>query len=309
MSNFIMMIGLPGVGKDYFIENTLKYIYPNAIILSSDDIRKEIFNDVNDQTHNSEVFSIMRERTLNALKNGYDVIYNATNINAKKRMALLSQLPECRKIAYLMLADIDLVFHNNATRTRNVPEYVIYKMYKSFQMPHSSEDFDDIILSIYENPAYFTPLELESSLNNMCEHDNPHHTLSCGAHCQQAEIEMINLIRDSDYIYDKDYCIILLLAARYHDLCKYKCKTFDKEKGIAHFYGHEYASAYDFLTLSDGGEMFGLTKDEALLVANLINDHMSYFSGNNRVESICKRKGPVYKELLNILHTADINAH
>ena len=46
MNNFIMMIGLPGVGKDYFIENTLKYTYPNAIILSSDDIREEVFNDV-----------------------------------------------------------------------------------------------------------------------------------------------------------------------------------------------------------------------------------------------------------------------
>ena len=309
MNKFIMMIGLPGVGKDYLINSVLKYAYPNAVILSSDDIRAEIFNDVNDQKHNGEVFAIMKKRTLDALNSGHDVIYNATNINAKKRIALLNELPKCRKIAYLMLADIDLVFHNNAIRTRNVPEDVIYKMYKSFQMPHPSEGFDDIVLSIHENPAYFTSLELESSLNNMCEHDNPHHTLSCGAHCKQAEIEMMKLIGKNYYIDGTDYHTILLLAARYHDLCKYKCKTFDKEKGIAHFYGHEYASAYDFLTLSGGGEMFGLTKDEALLVANLINDHMSYFSGNNRVESICKRKGPVYGELLNILHTADVNAH
>lgn len=309
MNNFIMMIGLPGVGKDYFIENTLKYTYPNAIILSSDDIREEVFNDVNDQTHNSEVFSIMRERTLNALKNGHDVIYNATNIRANKRMALLLQLPECRKIAYLMLANIESVFHNNTTRTRNVPTYVIDRMYKSFQMPHLSEGFDDIIISVYKDPIYSALLQVESNMNDMCEHHNPHHTLSCGAHCRKAEIEMMNLIRDNYYMYDKDYCTILLLAARYHDLCKYKCKTFDKEKGIAHFYGHEYASAYDFLTLSGGGEMFGLTKDKALLVANLINDHMSYFSGDSMVEKICKQKGSMYKELLNILHTADVNAH
>ena len=56
MNNFIMMMGLPGVGKDYFVENRLKYAYPNAIIVSSDDIREEVFNDINDQTHNSEVF-------------------------------------------------------------------------------------------------------------------------------------------------------------------------------------------------------------------------------------------------------------
>ena len=82
-------------------------------------------------------------------------------------------------------------------------------MYKSFQMPHSSEGFDDIILFIYENPAYFTPLELESSLNIMCEHDNPHHTLSCGAHCRKAEIEMMNLIGKNYYIDGTDYHTIL----------------------------------------------------------------------------------------------------
>lgn len=251
----------------------------------------------------------MKKRTIDALNSGHDVIYDATNINAKKRIALLNELPKCERIAYLLLADIDLILYQNKKRNRNVPEDVINRMYKRFQMPSYSEGFDDIIISVNKDDIYAPSLEYEMKHNDVCNHDNPHHTLSCGAHCKQAEIEVMKLIGKNYYIDDKDYCIILLLAARYHDLCKYKCKTFDKEKGIAHFYGHEYASAYDFLTLSGGGEMFGLTKDEALLVANLINDHMSYFSGNNRVESICKRKGPVYKELLNILHTADVNAH
>lgn len=309
MNKFIMLIGLPGVGKDYLINSVLKYTYPNAVILSSDDIRAEIFNDVNDQKHNGEVFTIMKKRALDALNSGHDVIYNATNINAKKRIALLNELPKCERIAYLLLADIDLILCQNSQRDRNVPEDVINRMYKSFQMPSYSEGFDDIIISVNKDGIYAPSLEYEMKHNDVCNHDNPHHTLTCGAHCRQAEVEIIKIIGQHYFIDGIDYRYILRLAARYHDLGKYKCKVFDKEKGVAHFYGHEYVSAYDFLTLSNGGEKFCLNSNGALLVANLINDHMSYFSGNNRVESICKRKGPVYGELLHILHTADVNAH
>lgn len=309
MNKFIMLIGLPGVGKDYLINSVLKYTYPNAVILSSDDIRAEVFNDVNDQKHNGEVFTIMKKRTLDALKSGNDVIYNATNINAKKRIALLNELPKCERIAYLLLADIDLILYQNSQRDRNVPEDVINRMYKSFQMPSYSEGFDDIIISVNKDAMHSHSLEYEMAKNDVCNHDNPHHTLTCGAHCRQAEVELIKIVGKNYFVDGIDYRYILQFAARYHDLCKYKCKTFDKKKGIAHFYSHEFASAYDFLALSDGGEMFRLTKNEALLVANLINDHMSYFSGDSKVESICKRKGSVYKELLDILHTADVNAH
>lgn len=309
MNKFIMLIGLPGVGKDHLISSVLKYIYPNAVILSSDDIRAEVFNDVNDQKHNGEVFTIMKKRTLDALNSGHDVIYNATNINARKRVALLNELPKCERIAYLLLADIDLILYQNSRRDRNVPEDVINRMYKSFQMPSYSEGFDDIIISVNKDDIYAPSLEYEMKHNDICNHDNPHHTLTCGAHCRQAEVEIIKIIGQHYFIDGIDYRYILQLAACYHDLGKYKCKVFDKEKGVAHFYGHEYVSAYDFLTLSNGGEKFYLNSNEALLIANLINDHMSYFSGGERVEKIAKQKGSTYKELLHVLHMADLNAH
>ena len=45
MPNCYIMIGLPASGKDYYIE---KYRKENEIVVSSDEIREELFGDVND---------------------------------------------------------------------------------------------------------------------------------------------------------------------------------------------------------------------------------------------------------------------
>ena len=51
-----IMIGLPGSGKDYFINFNKK---ENDVVVSSDKLREELFGDVNDQTHNNEIFNEM----------------------------------------------------------------------------------------------------------------------------------------------------------------------------------------------------------------------------------------------------------
>ena len=81
MGNLYVVIGLPGAGKDYWIEHNKS---KDDIVVSSDAIREEIFGDANNQDHNGEVFDIMFNRTRKALVNGKNVFYNATNINRKR---------------------------------------------------------------------------------------------------------------------------------------------------------------------------------------------------------------------------------
>ena len=52
MSSFVMMIGLPGSGKDYFIENMLS----EYVVCSSDKIREEWYGDENIQGDNEKIF-------------------------------------------------------------------------------------------------------------------------------------------------------------------------------------------------------------------------------------------------------------
>lgn len=96
---FIMLIGNVGSGKSTFA-NELIEEYKNdssddkIIYLSSDDIREEILGSEENQGNNSVVFEEMKKRTIDALKNGMNVVYDATNINKKRRKSLLNQLPK-----------------------------------------------------------------------------------------------------------------------------------------------------------------------------------------------------------------------
>ena len=61
MQNFFMMVGLPGSGKSTFARNVLS-ASPGAVVHSSDEIRRELLGDKNDQTQQALVFSTLHER-------------------------------------------------------------------------------------------------------------------------------------------------------------------------------------------------------------------------------------------------------
>ena len=86
MSRLIVLVGLPGSGKST-LEQKLKIKY-KAEIISSDALRKELCGTELDQNHNSEVFAEMQKRTIDLLKSNKSVIYDATNINSKKRKVI-----------------------------------------------------------------------------------------------------------------------------------------------------------------------------------------------------------------------------
>ena len=82
-----ILIGVPGVGKST-IANKLKN--KNTICLSSDDIREEYIENIEDyQKHNAKVFEIMNNKTFELLKEGKNVIYDATTLSRKKSNSLL----------------------------------------------------------------------------------------------------------------------------------------------------------------------------------------------------------------------------
>ena len=136
MSIFYMTIGLPGSGKSTYVERM-----NDVIIHSSDNIRQELFGDINDQTHNEEVFRILHKRIIEDLSNGKNVVYDATNINYKRRMEFLKSLNRfhCEKIALLFMTPIHVCIARNMMRERKVPENVIMKMYHCFYIPYYYE--------------------------------------------------------------------------------------------------------------------------------------------------------------------------
>lgn len=104
MPTLNVLIGLPGCGKSYYANNFSTS--EKVKIVSSDSVRKELYGSEEIQGDAREVFSLMFDRSKEYLSTGYDVIYDATNINMKKRYILIHnlrmQIKEPINVAYIV---------------------------------------------------------------------------------------------------------------------------------------------------------------------------------------------------------------
>ena len=237
MAKLIFLIGLPAAGKSSYCES-YKVLCPDVVIVSSDAIREEVFGDVNDQSHNQEVFSIVEKRCREALKANRETVLDATNLNRKRRINFIKVMPKCEVEAVVFAIPFEVCCERNEDRERVVPMFAMERMYKSFQPPHYAEGFDKInYITLNSKKA-----SLEDILNkNKISHDNPHHTLDIYSHCIAAE-KIARKISVRENLSNKD-SILLQIAARYHDIGKFICKTFSDYKGnltkIAHYFSHQ----------------------------------------------------------------------
>lgn len=292
---FEMLIGIPGSGKSTYAK---KKIDEGCIVVSSDAIRKELYGSEDDQNHNGEVFNEMFYRTKIGLLAGAHVIYDATNLSRKRRINFLKQLPHCEKRATVFAVPFEICCERNSSRERVVPQHAMERMYRSFQPPHYAEGFSDIkiIGSIDTDALYIYKCEEE---NIKTPHDNPHHTFSCGTHC----LEAMRYIKNK-YPNEVD----LQMAARFHDVSKYKCKVFHNAKGEstkeAHYYNHENVSAYDFMVY-----YFLMPSNRVIHISNLIANHMVFYAGEKAMEKTRNFYGLKFWEDLKKVHEADKAAH
>ena len=251
MNKLYIMVGLPGSGKSTIAKECE---LENKIIISSDDIRAEISN-VNDQTKNKEVFEILNLRVKMNLAKGKNVIFDATNINYKKRMEIIKNNKEYFCECIFVATPYEECLKRNSNRERKVPEKVIEKMYKNFYVPQAFEGFKRIIV-IYPDRA--KEKVTFASLKDI-EQDNKYHQYTVKEHCNKVYQYMKQKTKNKN----------LILASRLHDIGKLKTKTFVNTKGEitdqAHFYGHENVGAYDSLFFK---------KTDRLDVAKYIQWHM-----------------------------------
>lgn len=294
----IMMIGLPGSGKTTYA----KEHYPNAVIHSSDDLREELFGDAGYQGDNEKLFVELHKRIRRDLQEGKDVVYDATNINSRRRRAFLKDLPEwpgCRKKAVVVVEPYEICLKQNEQRARKVPVASIRRMLMNWNTPYWYEGWDSIsIVRTEEN--LFPGIDL---VNFLKEYDqmNSHHCLSLGDH-MEACYEFLKY--DTT---DKN----LLSAARLHDIGKPITLSFIDKKGRicteAHYYNHHNVGAYTALLLNDYPNYVNLP-----YVSVLINHHMEPYFWEKDPSLEKKRKklwgDQLYQDIIK-LHKADVAAH
>lgn len=299
MVKFYMMIGLPASGKSTIAKEIAKK--ENAVIISTDDLRQELLNDVNSQENNNLIFKEAERRLKTNIEAGRNVIFDATNINYKKRRDWLSRFNKyaVKKIGILVATPYEECLERNAWRERKVPEEVIKRMYFNFYIPQYYEGFSDI--QIVHNETL--PVKLNNLLKKMdMSQDNPHHTLTLKEHCMKVQ-EIINSQEHRYYMRD-----IGLL----HDIGKIETKTFVNTKGektdVAHYYNHEKVGAY--ISCLNIDELWQLTTPDLINRANLIQWHMLlHFDLSEK--TITKYKNMLGESTwkdLELLHKADCEA-
>ncbi len=297
----IMMCGLVGSGKTVKAQELAEQY--NATVFSSDALREELFGNVNDQSHNQELFVELHKRIKECLRAGHSAIYDATNISYKKRMAFLAELKNIpfEKICVLMATPYEECLKRNVERERKVPEYVIKRMYMNFNIPYWYEGWDDIQIEYgnYER-YYFSPLNFFNKYINYNQH-NSHHELTLGEHC----------LRTSLHIFQKtpnDFTMIF--AALTHDCGKPFCATFKNKKGETteecHYYDHQFVGAYNSLFYD-----YRTSAANPLDIAIRIMWHMQpYFNKEEKTQNkYHKLWGEELYQDIMVLHTADKEAH
>lgn len=295
-----MMVGLVASGKSTYAERLARET--DAIILSSDAIRWELFGDETDQDHNQKVFQELHKRAKEWLCDGRNVIYDATNISSKRRRAFLSELTkiDCIKNCVIIATPYGRCLYNNSKRTRIVPEYAIKNMYLKWQTPALFEGWDSIECINNYDTHYIDPIQVADSLICYDQH-NTHHALTLGEH----------MIKTADIVSSNDDCNVNIFAAALtHDMGKPMVQTVDWDKQTMHYYSHEHVSAYETLFI----DKHSLEDVDPLKVSALVTWHMQpyFYEWNDNVKlqhKYMKIWGDKFYRELILLHEADKSAH
>lgn len=291
MTKFIMVIGLPGSGKDTWIKDFLNGSDEPFEVFSSDEIRGELYGDESTQGNPAQVFEIMNKRARGALLMGKNVVYNATNLEVRYRdsiMSLIEPMKDVMKYAVIIATTYEQCLVNNRKRRdeggRFVPEEVIKKMYYHYEPPHYFEGFNRIEVAYPFIKPYIIPMDVVKRLRKM-PHDNPHHHLSVGAHIKataraaEADIKKgMHIGFDENDAYKDYYTSLVPKVLWLHDLGKEKTKVFANRKGEptkdAHYWNHQNVGSYDYMfyTTKEGYDPTKITYDPNVAAAICYHD-------------------------------------
>ena len=136
----ILPVGISGSGKSTWIRSQTD---PNIVVVSPDEIRRELTGNISDQTKNGEVFALANRRAADALNAGKSVIFDATNIASRNRKGLMEYMKVHVDASFDAVAKIFEVDPEVAKQRvkkdveagvdrSNVPDYAIDRQYQTF---------------------------------------------------------------------------------------------------------------------------------------------------------------------------------
>ena len=149
MSTLYITVGLPGSGKSTYVKNFIKD--KEIEYLSSDSLRAVYGKSEEDQTVTPLVFGHIKRKVDEFLKDGKNVLVDATSVNRKERSDYINTAKKygAKVVAIVFKMDRQGLIDRNKKRGeqggRVVPDWVIDKMFAKFEEPSYSEGIDVMI--------------------------------------------------------------------------------------------------------------------------------------------------------------------
>jgi len=142
-------VGLPGSGKSTYAKNFIKD--KDVEYLSSDSLRAIYGKSEEDQSVTSIVFGHIKKTVDEFLKDGKNVLVDATSVNREERSDYINTAKKygAKVVAIVFKMDRQGLIERNKKRGeqggRVVPDWVIDKMLNKFAEPSYDEGIDVII--------------------------------------------------------------------------------------------------------------------------------------------------------------------
>ena len=149
MSTLYITVGLPGSGKSTYVKNFIKD--KDIEYLSSDSLRAVYGKSEEDQSVTSIVFGHIKRKVDEFLKDGKNVLVDATSVNRKERSDYINTAKKygAKVVAIVFKMDRQGLIDRNKKRGeqggRVVPDWVIDKMLAKFEEPSYDEGIDVMI--------------------------------------------------------------------------------------------------------------------------------------------------------------------
>lgn len=136
-SHVIIMCAISGSGKSTYIEQHL----PGYVHISPDEIRETVIKNRADVKHHGQAFAQAHEQMKVALREGKNVVWDATNTRIDFRSKIVSAAKKYG--AYVEIVLIQSALHrslrNNQQRKHRIPDEIIRRQAQKFQLPQLSE--------------------------------------------------------------------------------------------------------------------------------------------------------------------------
>ena len=136
-----LLVGLPASGKSTFSKRLAES--KNAVIISTDSIRKILYKDESTQGNWKEIERVLHDSIFKSISKGQSVIIDATHTVKEHRKILINLSNQINWTCYYLKTDKQTCIKRNLERSRTVPKHVIESMANQLELtpPTREEGF------------------------------------------------------------------------------------------------------------------------------------------------------------------------